>query len=283
MKTPWMLLSLCTVGVGLVAADEPIWQAPEALFTGMGCGEGPAWDGGDHLYFTDLENSRIHRLTLSSGGVETVRKDTGRTNGLAWTAEGQLLMCEAQAERLGRWTPGVPASEVLAIHPVAGRKGGVNDVSIDGQGMIYYTAPGQGRVYRIGPDHVAGEPASPWAEVKGINGVLATADGRRVFATQYKDRVVRVFDVDPKTGAAVNEREFARLDPDVEPGNHGADGMCLDSEGRLHVAGPGHVWVFDAEGRELQRIFIGENATNVIVVGEHLYITGRTTLWRCAG
>ena len=59
--------------------------------------------------------------------------------------------------------------------------------------------------------------------------------------------------------------------------------MCVDAEGRLYVAGPGHVWIFDADGREVQRIFIGENATNVIIIGEHLYITGRTTLWRCAG
>ena len=281
MKMQWMALLGLWVLVGGLAANEPIWDAPEAVFTGMGCGEGPAWDREDSLYFTDLENSRIHRLSLDLGEVVTVKEETGRTNGLAWTADGRLLLCEAQAGQLGRWKPGSAESEVLAVHPMEGRKGGPNDVSIDGGGGIYYTVPGHGRIYRVEPGHVPGEPASTWAEVKGVNGVLATTDGHRVFATQYKDRVVRVFDVDPKTGGAVNEREFARLDPGVEPGNHGADGMCLDAEGRLYVAGPGHVWVFDAEGREVQRIFIGENATNVIVIGEHLYITGRTTLWRC--
>ena len=52
--------------------------------------EGPAFDGEDHLFFSDIFGNRIYRLT-PAGVLSVFRADSGRTNGNTFDASGRLI------------------------------------------------------------------------------------------------------------------------------------------------------------------------------------------------
>jgi sugar lactone lactonase YvrE len=64
-----------------------------------------------------------------------------------------------------------------------------------------------------------------------------------------------------------------------------ADGLKLDVEGHLYVAGntPEGIWVFDPDGRLLGFIGVGEPAANLVWGGPDwrtLFVTARTSVYR---
>ena len=113
---------------------------PELVQEGFVFTEGPvaAPDGG--LYFSDIRPNRIYRLD-PSGKIDLVREQTNGANGLAVTAEGDLLAAEGGGKRISRRsrdgtvttvTEGIEGKPFLAP----------NDLIIDAKGGIYITDPG---------------------------------------------------------------------------------------------------------------------------------------------
>ena len=79
------------------------------------------------------------------------------------------------------------------------------------------------------------------------------------------------FDVQPD-GTVQNRREFGKLE------GAGADGLAIDSAGRLYSASPLGVQVFSPQGQRLGVIPTPRPATSVAFAGpdkKTLYITGR--------
>jgi gluconolactonase len=110
---------------------------PELVQEGFVFTEGPvaAPDGG--LYFSDIRPNRIYRLD-PSGKIDLVREQTNGANGLAVTAEGDLLAAEGGGKRISRRsrdgtvttvTEGIEGKPFLAP----------NDLIIDAKGGIYIT------------------------------------------------------------------------------------------------------------------------------------------------
>src|SRR6266568_5125387 len=82
--------------VGLVDRDLSIGPAAQIAFT-----EGPAADAEGNVYFSDIMNSRIWKLS-AAGKLSIFRDDTGRTNGNTFDAQGRLLSCEGAEQGPGR-------------------------------------------------------------------------------------------------------------------------------------------------------------------------------------
>ena len=119
-----------------------------------------------------------------------------------------------------------------------------NDLTIDGQGRIYFTdrlgpnrtpeQTGVHGVYRIDPDgtieRILTEP-----EVLRPNGIVISPDDTTLYVIEIDraeggPRMIRAFDLSPE-GTAGNMRVFH----DFYPGRSG-DGMTIDTQGNLYVA-----------------------------------------------
>jgi len=75
------------------------------------------------------------------------------------------------------------------------------------------------------------------------NGLMLSRDGKTLYVTN--ETVLLAFDVQPD-GSARNRRELGAL-----AGDTGADGMTIDSEGRLYVSARSGVHVLAPDGRHL--------------------------------
>ena len=254
----------------------------EEISSGYATVEGPLYDGHGHLYFTDIPNEHIWKLNVNDLKTTMFRDNTGGANGLAFDAQGRLLMCKQREKCLARLE--TDGSETILLKPTRkqGRESelrvGVNDVVVDRKGRIYVTVPGAGSIYRFDADGV--NPRVVISGLKGPNGLMLSPDETRLYASEYKVQRLHAWDIDAKTGTATNQRFFAEVKP---ASDFGCDGMTVDDQGNLYCAGPHAVRVWSPRGKLLETIAIPESPTNCTFAGpgsHTLYITGRKSVYR---
>lgn len=131
-----------------------------------------------------------------------------------------------------------PEKKVLADKFGDGKTlGRLNDLIADGKGGAYFTVGG---AYYVNPQGVVSTVAEP--DIRS-NGIMLSADGKTLFVTSSTK--VLAFDVQAD-GTTKNRRDFGEL-----AGDEGADGMAIDSEGRLYVTARKGVHVLDRSGKYL--------------------------------
>ena len=164
-------------------------QQPEIAAT-VAFTEGPAVDREGNVYFTDIINQRIMKLG-TDGVLSTYRENSNVANGLLIDPQGRLIACEgAEFERPGvklKGTPRVTRTdlktgkiEVLADNYEGKPFKGPNDVTIDGNGRLYFTDMAGVAVYRIdAPGKLARILAAP--EIQRPNGIQVSPDDRTLY------------------------------------------------------------------------------------------------------
>jgi gluconolactonase len=281
-----IVTSLVVVVGLLVASAQPKGQerslvapgaAVERLATGFGFLEGPAADLDGNLYFSDIQRERIHRWTPDDG-VSTFREATGRANGLRFTPDGQLLICEMGNRRVTAIDIGGQTS-VLADALEGQRFNSPNDLWVDPKGGIYFSDPRYGadddkemdgdHVYYISPDR---------SEVRRIaddlvrpNGIVGTTDGSRVYIADHGAGRTYVYAA-TEDGSLIDKRLFA---------SQGADGMTIDEMGNVYLTGQ-DITVYDPNGLRIASIAVPEPPANLAFGGADgttLFITARTSLY----
>src|SRR2546430_14892642 len=86
-------------------ASKDDWRV---LAEGLGFTEGPVWHHDGYLLFSDIPNTRIHRVRDGELGV--YREPSGQSNGLTFDRQMRLLACEHENRRVSRENAGsVPA------------------------------------------------------------------------------------------------------------------------------------------------------------------------------
>lgn len=195
-------------------------------------GEGPTWDGAtDRLLWVDILGREVHHLDPVSGSDVVLRtpQDVGaakpRTGGgLVLNLRDGVALTDAD-DGGERW---------LARWPREGCRG--NDAAVDAAGrlwagtMRYDTAPGGGRLYRVG---VGGDVVTVLDEVTISNGIGWSPDGRLMYYVETPVRRVDVFDVDADTGLVTGRRPLVELGGDVVGY---PDGLTVDADGCVWVA-----------------------------------------------
>jgi len=256
----------------------------EILADGFQFLEGPLWLPEGALLFSDIPANRIYRF--SADGVEVWREPSGNSNGLTLDRQGHLIACEHGNRRVSRTLPD-GSLETVADSFEGGRLNSPNDVVVRSDGSIYFTdppygiEPGQSEqpcngVYLVRPDGSMARVADDFVRP---NGLAFSPDERVLYIDDSGRRHVRRFLVGVD-GLLKADGIFADMDH-PQPGS--PDGIKVDEDGHVFVAGATGVWVFTPEGKRLGVLVTPQRPAN-LAWGEAdrraLYITARTSLYR---
>lgn len=229
--------------------------------------EGPAVDKNGDVYFTDQPNDRIVKWNAADNSVSDYMKPSGRSNGLYFDHDGNLLSCADEKNEL--WRIDSEKNVAVLVDNFEGKKlGGPNDLWVDPNGGIYFTDPfykrpwwdytepeiNERRVYYITPDMhevkiVAKDFVMP-------NGIIGTADGKALYIADIGDKKTYSYSVN-EDGSLSNRKLFCEL---------GSDGMTVDNRGNIYLTGDG-VTVFDKSGMQIKHIAVPEKWTANVTFG----------------
>lgn len=295
------------IGQSIVPPGARVEALGKVAFT-----EGPVWHPDGSVYFSDIENDRIMRLSPSAE-LNVYRSPSGRANGLVFDHTGRLVACEGGNRRVTR-TEADGSITVLADRYEGKRFNSPNDVTIDSKGNLFFTDPrygdhgdveqldGNGKsiegVYRIAPDskvtRILGQ------EIERPNGIAVSPDDKYLFVAvntnddrgQSRTLWRFEFDQDRNIMPATAKKLFDW------GADRGPDGMAIDRAGRLYVtaglnyAAPPYetankykagVYVISQTGELLETIPVPiDMITNCAFGGpdrKTLYITAGHKLW----
>lgn len=285
--------------------DTPTIPIPsgslEIIKTGFSFVEGPAVDTWGNVFFTDQPNDKIFRWDAESNNISLFLEGTGRSNGMAFDKDGNIIACADMYGELWKIFPD-GTHEVLVDNYNGKRLNGPNDVWINPKtggiyitdpifprgywdvsdprnqgwppthseqadtgkgGHVYYLAPGSNTLVRV--TTMAGWDADSWP-----NGVVGTPDGKKLYVNKWAGDNMGgtwVFDIQPN-GELNNIQKFIDM---------GGDGMSMDELGDIYISNGLGVTVFDKNGNEVLNIDTGGGATNNVFAGKNgktLFITG---------
>ena len=230
--------------LGVVAAGTKI----ELVETGLGRTEGPvAMQDGSML----VSSSNSILKVDSSDNVSTFIEDSNQTNAMGWDLQGRLISVQRARgnEKVGVLHP--PEQVTTLADNYQGQPfNSLNDVALDKRGGAYFTDT-QG-IYYLPP---GGSVSRIIDEVPRPNGLVLSPDERTLYVHNKDGVYMLAFDVAPD-GTISNRRNFARYKSVRIPGHadpswdedNGADGMAVDSEGRVYAATNVGVEVFGPLG-----------------------------------
>jgi gluconolactonase len=284
--------------------------APDAVVEKIADGhawlEGPAWNRpGAFLVFSDIPRNAIYRwkegqgesLFLQPSGYTGSAAFPGKepgSNGLAWDAQGRLVLAEHGDRRIARLE--APGSKVTLADRFQGKRlNSPNDVVFHSNGDLYFTDPAFGLpkqyqdagrelpfagVYRLKAN---GELILLTSEFIAPNGIAFSPDEKKLYITNVKPgpQAWHVFDVQPD-GTIARGRVFLNAGPLEQHGPGGPDGLKVDQRGNLWASGPGGFYVIAPDGAILGRIQFGAPTSNCAWGddGSVLYLTAGAAVYR---
>ena len=288
------------------ADDALLTRAAVIAFT-----EGPAYHSDGSVYFSDLIDNRIMKLS-ADGELSVFRENSGGANGNMFDQQGRLVTCEGDGmrpggrRRISRTDLETGEVTVLTERFAGQRYNAPNDLAIDNQGRIYFTDPCYGDrssmeldvegVYRIDPDGSVTRILDQ-STIEQPNGIALSPDDRTLYIADHnirpgKNRRIWAFDL--RADLSPTNR---RLVYDFGAGRAG-DGLRVDSQGNLWTAAgialpkregesavnPPGIYIISPKGTLLGRIPIPEDqVTNMTFGGRDkktLYVTAGKTLFR---
>jgi gluconolactonase len=251
---------------GVVAAGTKVTIVKD----GFQSSEGPIPMADGTTLFTEPGASRVHKLD-KSGAITTFLENTNRSNGLALDSKGRLIATTALTVEV---LYPEAAKTVLAKMPTR-----PNDLVVDKKDGVYFTLPSNKPpvVYYI----PAGGQPKIVGEAPGPHGVQLSPDEKTLYSADSGGEYLIAFDVQPD-GTLTNRRNFGKYQGLKSTESH-ADGIAVDSEGRVYVGIEPGVQVFDKTGKPLGLIPTSQRPQNLAFAGpdkKTLYLTGRSALFK---
>lgn len=223
------------------------------LATGYGLVEGPVWHDTLGLLYSDVPNGGVFRVAKDSSVSQQVPKRRG-IGGMALHADGGLIM--GGRDIVLSDIDGTNMGELLAgADTEAGV--GFNDLTTDSAGRIYVGDLGfkvfGGGEPKPGFLHVIDLDGSTRVISDGImltNGMGFSPDGKRLYHSDARADVVRVYDV-LADGSVSGWKPFATIQKGETP-----DGLAVAADGSVWVAlaHGGAVAVYEPDGTLRERV-----------------------------
>jgi len=285
----WIVVASMALGLlsnAAIAQTSPVAPGakPEKVSSDYLFTEGPAADKEGNVYFTDQPNDRIVKWSAADGKFSDFMKPCGRSNGLCFDKEGNLIACADEKNEL--WSIDVATKKATVL--VKDFKGkllnGPNDVWLREDGGLYFTDPYYKRdywnrgpveqagehVYYLSPDHKTLTPVV--TDLKQPNGIIGTPDGKTLYVADIANKKTYSYTINAD-GSLTDKKLFCNL---------GSDGMTIDDQGNLYLTGKG-VTVFDKTGKQIAHVDINEPWTaNVCFAGKDrdiLFITASKAVY----
>ena len=153
-----------------------------------------------------------------------------------------------------------------------------NDLVIDKKDGIYFTLPSDkpSAVYYIPK---GGQPTKV-GEAASAHGIQLSPDEKTLYSADSSGEYLIAFDVQPD-GKLTNKRNFGKYQGLPKPESH-ADGIAIDSQGRVYVGIETGVQVFSPKGDALGVIPTSQRPQNLAFAGpdkKTLYLTGGSALF----
>ena len=209
----------------------------QQVATGDGLIEGPVWDPAQGLYYSDVINGGVYLLDRAGAASQVVPKRRG-IGGMALHDKGGLVVGGRDIAHVSL-TDG-STKTLLPLDAIPGATG-FNDLTTDNVGRIYVGSLAfrvfGGEPPKPGHLHVIDVDGSMRTVSDGVlltNGLGFSPDGKRLYHSDARAGIVRVYDV-AADGGVGPWRLFASM----------GDGGVPDG---LKVASDGSVWVADAHG-----------------------------------
>jgi gluconolactonase len=287
----WIVCAMCITLGSMVAHSSDAAEAPgvlapgaklQKLAGGFTFTEGPACDEAGNVYFTDQPNDRILKWSVD-GKLTTWMQPCGRSNGLCFDAQGNMIACADEHNQL--WSIAPDKKVTVLVKDYNGKLlDGPNDVWVRPDGGIYFSDPFYPRdywkrgpkeldiegVYYLTPDHK--KLTRVIADFKRPNGIIGTPDGKTLYVADIDGHKTWSFDIQAD-GSLTNKRHFCSM---------GSDGMTIDDEGNVYLTGKG-VTVFNRDGKQIEHIDVHEDWTGNICFagkGSHtLFITASKSIY----
>lgn len=244
--------------------------------------EGPAVAPDGRVFFTDQPNDKIYIWNEKGNKISTFLNASERANGTFFNKKGELLACADLHNRLVAFDKSGKMT-VLSENFNQQHMNGPNDLWIAPNGGIYFTDPYYPRDYwETGHEELQDKRAvyyrNPEGKVirviddfKQPNGLIGTPDGKILYVSDINDGKIWKYDIRPD-GTLVNKTFFAP---------EGSDGMTIDNRENVYLTNK-VVSVFNAEGKNIARIEVPEQPSNVCFGGKKrniLFITARTSVY----
>jgi gluconolactonase len=286
----------------LIPADARL----EKIADGYNWVEGPVWNRAEkYLLFSDIPGNSIFRweqgkgasLFMKPSGYTGAAPFEGRepgSNGLAFDAEGRLVLCEHGDRRVARLEKD-GSKKTLADRFEGKRLNSPNDLVFKSNGDLYFTDPPFGLpkafddprrelpfcgVYRLSAD---GKVTLLTKDLKAPNGIAFSPDEKVLYVTDVLQArpVWMAFDV-LEDGTIANGRVFFDATPFARIRRGVPDGLKVDKDGNLFASGPGGIYIFAPDKTHLGFIETGVATANCAFGddGSTLYICADKAIYR---
>ena len=276
---------------GVVKKGTPIYKWSE----GHNFTEGPACSPDGTVYFVDIPANEI--LRIDPMGAKSITTKSNATFGLYLAKDGTLYGAQANPGAITKIDPATGAITVVCDkraqpHEKTGTAlGRLNDLVVDDDGGIWFTAPVLGRrregappdaVYFVGKGASEAVEVVSDAKLRGPNGIHLSADGKTLYVVPYLSLTIMAYPIEGpgKLGAG---REFYKIPPGTRE-TIGGDGLTVDDKGNLYVAVPPRaaIFVLSPEGKALGQIRFPERTSNCALGGKDgktLFVTATTGVY----
>ena len=243
------------------------------------------------VIFSETAANRTIKIDKDDN-VSIFLENTNGSNGMSFDKDGRLLVTQVPFGTGG----------VAILYPAAAKKalvssyegkpfGRANDLTVARNGGLYFTdsanaqpmppagVPLPAALYYLPPG--ATRATQLVTDVAFPNGLVLSRDETVLYLNNTNGEYMLAFDVQAD-GSLKNRRNFAKYDG-VTPNAagvpvSGADGLTLDSQGRLYAACANGVQVFSPQGRHLGTIPMPRAPQNLSFAGadkKTLYVVGR--------
>jgi sugar lactone lactonase YvrE len=224
-----------------ILADGQTW---EVVADGLKFAKGLAVNADGVLYFSDLGGNRIYRLN-AQGRAEVFIDNSGQTGGIAFGPNGRLYACQLSSNRIVAFDKQGQQSEVTHAEVTP------TDLCVTLDGGIYFTAPENRTVNYISPKGIVALVDRSVTSAEGIGRSTGIAlwpgQGTLVVADSIGSRLW-AFRIEPDGGLAYKS-PFYRVQTPPDNAASGADGIAVDSRGRIYAATYAGIQVLDPQGR----------------------------------
>jgi gluconolactonase len=287
------------------SSAERIDERIERVAGGFEFTEGPVWSPDGALLFSSPNTNAIYRFDPVDERVSVFRSksgysgvDIGRyhqpgSNGLTFSPDGRLTICQHGNRRVIRVNPHGDIT-VLADAYRGRRLNGPNDLVYRSDGTLYFSDPAFGLpgvledpdkelpfqgVFAVRPD---GSMLLVADDLEGPNGLAFSPDERFLYVGDWdlSHKAVMRYEI-ACDGSAAGPGELL-CDLTNEPGEDAIDGLKVGGDGGLYVCGPGGIWVLSSEGEKLELISLPETPHNLAWGPDErtLYVTALTSIYR---